>query len=151
VAEVLEDALGPMESLSADPDVETMAAWSTTMHERTIEESGVAYATYVRLKISGTVDAYADTVTQICEFPDDSNHAAFARLTTRALAGKQGLFDPAVKPTDAQLAFLKNFDLGFGERRLLFVIAAVRWWYRDLRDGKPDIPPRADLDAAKRI
>ena len=151
VAQVVEDALGPMDSLPSDPDIDTMTAWSKTMHERTIEESGVAYATYVRLKISGTVDAYADTVCRVCEFPSDSNHAVLARLTTRALARNLGYFEPAVTPTDAQLAFLRNFDLGFGERRLLFVIAAVRWWYRDLREGKPDIPPRAELDEAKRI
>ena len=27
----------------------------------------------------------------------------------------------------------------------------MRWWYRDLREGRPDIPPRADLDEGKRI
>jgi patatin-related protein len=151
VAQVVQDALGPVDDLPSDPKVEELTEWSRTMHERTIKESGVAYATYVRLKISGTVDAYADSVCRVCEFPDDSNHAALVRLTTRSLARNLGLFEPAVTPTDAQLGFLRNFDLGFGERRLLFVIAAVRWWYRDLRQRKPDIPPRDQLDRAKRV
>ena len=32
-----------------------------------------------------------------------------------------------------------------------FVIAALRWWYRDLEKGKPNVPQRAELDRAKQV
>jgi patatin-related protein len=151
VADILEDALGPLDELPSDPDLATLAEWNTTMHGKAIEHAGPAYSSYLRLKISETADRYAQTVCSVCDYPFDSNHAMFVRHAVRAWADKLGLFERSATPTKTQLGFLRNFDLGFGERRLGFVTAALRWWYRDLRDGKPDIPPRADLDQGKRI
>jgi hypothetical protein len=31
------------------------------------------------------------------------------------------------------------------------VTSALRWWYRDLQDGKPNVPPRDQLDRGKRL
>ncbi len=151
VAAVVQKAVGPLTQISSDPDVQTLAHWAETMHARTIEEAGVAYTTYVRVKISATIDRYAQTVCDVCDYPADSNHAVLVRHAIRALAASLGLFEQHVTPSEEQTAFLRNFDLGFSERRLLFVIAALRWWYRDLREGKPDIPPREGLDSGKQI
>jgi patatin-related protein len=151
VAAVLEDALGPLDELPSEPELETLSEWNTAMHGKAIDQAGPAYSSYLRLKISTTADRYAQTVCAVCDYPYDSNHAMFVRYAVRAWAEKLGLFERSATPTKAQLSFLRNFDLAFGERRLAFVTAAFRWWYRDLRDGKPDIPPRSDLDKGKRI
>jgi patatin-related protein len=151
VAGRVEQELGSLDQLPDDPDIQTLSGWGTRLHERAVAEAGLAYATYVRLKIRATVDDYARTVCDICDFPEDSNHALLVREAVRAGAGSQGLFDEVVEPTEAQIAFLRNFDLNYGQRRLLFVVAALRWWYRDLAAGKPEIPTRPQLDEGKQI
>lgn len=151
VAGFVEDALGALDELPPQPDLATLSGWNTTAHAAAIERAGPAYSTYLRLKVSGAVDRYAENVCAICDYPGDSNHAMLVRLAIRAWAERLGLFERSPETTPAQQAFLRNFDLRFGERRLAFVIAAFRWWYRDLRDGVADIPPRADLDRGKRI
>jgi patatin-related protein len=151
VASLVEEELGALSRLPDDPDLATLSDWNSQINARTIESAGLAYATYIRLKIRATVDRYARTVCQICDFPTESNHAFLVREAVRELGRTLGLYEECVTPTDAQVAFLRNFDLGYGQRRLLFVIAALRWWYRDLREGKADIPSRAQLDHGKQI
>ena len=87
----------------------------------------------------------------VCDFPDDSNHAQLVRAVLRTWTDERGLFQQQGEPTQEQLAFLRELDLGYGQRRLRFVTSAIRWWYRDLQDGKPDIPPRAELDKGKKL
>jgi len=152
VADFVEDVLGaPLQQLPRELDVQTLADWSRKLNEKTIAAAGFSYATYLRLKISGVVDRYARTASDVCEYPADSNHAMLVRAVLRAWAEEAGLFVQEISPTQRQIGFLRDFDLGFGERRLRFVTAAFRWWYRDLRKGRPNIPPRADLDRGKQI
>jgi patatin-related protein len=151
VADFLEDTLGPLDRLSSQPDLATLSGWNSTVHTEAIKRAGPGYSTYLRLKISGAADRYAENVCSVCDYPDDSNHAMFVRHAIRTWGEKLGLFAHSTTPTNVQQTFLRKFDLGFGERRLGFVIAAFRWWYRDLRQGKRDIPPRADLDQGKRV
>jgi patatin-related protein len=151
VATILEDTLGPLEELPPDPDLETLSGWNSAAHKEAIEQAGPAYTSYLRLKISAAADRYAQTVCAVCDYPFDSNHALLLRHAVRSWAAKLGLFERSSTPTQVQVGFLRNFDLGFGLRRLDFVNAAMRWWYRDLREGKPDIPSRSELDEGKRI
>jgi patatin-related protein len=151
VESVVEDELGPLAKLPDEPDIETLTSWNGRINARTIKSAGLAYATYIRLKIRATVDEYARTVCGIRNFPADSNHALLVREAVRELARTLALLEESVTPTDTQIAFLRNFDFGYGQRRLLFVIAALRWWYRDLGEGKDAIPPRQELDRGKQI
>jgi patatin-related protein len=151
VAAILEDTLGSLEELPAQPSLETLGEWNARMHDEAMEQAGPAYSSYLRLKISAAVGRYAQSVCSVCDYPFDASHAMFVRYAMRRWADSLGLFERSTTPTKAQLNFLRSFDLGFGERRLSFVIAALRWWYRDLREGKPDIPPRAELDEGKRV
>jgi patatin-related protein len=151
VAEIVNGVVGSTDGVPDDAQSAKLAEWTAAIHERTVEEAGLAYATYLRMKISGTVDRYADTVCNVCDFPDDSNHAQLVRIVLRRWAGDRELFSQQPEPTELQAAFLRHFDLGYHERRLRFVTSALRWWYRDLADGKPDIPPRSDLDRGKQI
>jgi hypothetical protein len=86
-----------------------------------------------------------------CAAQRDSNHAQLVRGVLRYWAAEAGLFRQEPEPTQEQLSFLRDLDLGYGERRLRFVIAALRWWYRDLGQGEPNIPPRDALDQGKTI
>ncbi|HEU0303508.1 MAG TPA: patatin-like protein [Gaiellaceae bacterium] len=151
VAAILEKTLGSLEQLPTQPSLETLGEWNAKTHAAAIEQAGPAYSSYLRLKISAAVGRYAQTVNAVCDYPFDSSHAMFVRYAIRRWTDGLGLFERSTAPTKAQLNFLRNFDLGFGERRLGFVIAALRWWYRDLREGKPDIPPRADIDEGKGV
>lgn len=151
VAEFVNGIVGAPEGLPADPQSALIAEWSSKINKETIAQAGLSYATYLRLKISGTIDRYAQAVCDVCDFPDDSNHAQLVRSALRRWADDRKLFSPAPEPTDEQLTFLRDLDLQYGYRRLRFVTSALRWWYRDLKAGKPDIPPREDLDRGKRI
>src|SRR5205823_6554703 len=111
------------------------------------EEAVLGYVTYIRLKIADVVERYAETVCVVCDYPGDSNHAQLVRAVLRAYASKRGLFAEEPKPTPQQVAFLRSFDLGYGERRLRFVLAALSWWYRAVE--RPGTPSREELDAGK--
>jgi patatin-related protein len=151
VAEIVGSVVGSLDDIPDDAQSAKLAEWTTEVNKRAIAEAGLAYATYLRVKISGTVDRYAESVCNVCDFPDDSNHAQLARSVLRSWAVERGLFSQQPEPTELQLTFLRHFDLGYQERRLRFVTSALRWWYRDLADGKSNIPPREDLDRGKQI
>jgi patatin-related protein len=151
VARFVEDVIGEANELPSDPESAEFAGWTKKINEQTIQHAGLAYATYLRLKISSTIDRYAQTVCDACDFPDDANHAQLVRSVLRSWADERDLFQQEGEPTQEQLAFLRELDLGYGQRRLRFVTSALRWWYRDLEEGKPNIPPREDLDRGKTI
>jgi hypothetical protein len=69
------------------------------------------------------------------------------RRVLRCWAEKQGLFEKHVPPSEQQREFLRNFDLGYGERRLRFVIAGLSAWYAHA--GEAGYPGRDDLDSGK--
>jgi patatin-related protein len=151
VAKFVEEIIGGTAQLPSDPESAEFAGWSKEINEQTIKQAGFAYATYLRLKISATVDRYAQSVCDVCDFPADSNHAQLVRAVVREWAEERKLFQQEGEPTEEQLTFLRELDLGYGQRRLRFVTSALRWWYRDLQDGKPNIPPRDQLDQGKRL
>lgn len=143
--------------------------WNNEVHEISISEAGMTYATYLRLKISSVLDGLAASICSVCDYPDDSNHAFLVRETVRAWGRQNGLFegvardaegDPCredgeseevspFRPTEGQTQFLQSFDLGYMRRRLRFMVAGVNWWYRCV--GRPNFPDRGDLDSAKAI
>jgi patatin-related protein len=151
VTEFVNGLVGSPDDLPRDAESTKFAEWGVAINKQTIADAGLSYATYLRLKISGTIDRYARMVCDVCDFPGDSNHAQLVRSVLRCWADERGLFSQQPEPTDDQRAFLRVFDLGYGERRLRFVTSALRWWYRDLADGKPDVPPRAELDLGKQM
>ncbi len=59
----------PEGSLPDNPDSEQLATWSAAGQHRTIAEAGLSYATYLRLKISGVVDRYAQTDLRRLQLP----------------------------------------------------------------------------------
>jgi Protein of unknown function (DUF3376) len=106
------------------------------VNQAAVESAGFGYATYIRMKISGIVDRYARTVCEIdiTNFPEDTDQASFVRSVLRSWARDRLLFKKSMPPSKVQLEFIQNFDLEYSQRRLLFVIAGLNWYYRDLLD-----------------
>ncbi len=73
VAEIVGSVVGSLDDIPVDTQSAKLAEWTTEVNKRTVAEAGLAYATYLRVKISGTVDRYAEAVCNVCDFPDDSN------------------------------------------------------------------------------
>jgi patatin-related protein len=159
VGKRVDDELGN-DPLASAPGEWPWKTWNDAMHKAAADETGAAYATYIRLKVSSVLDGFASSVCAICNFPAESNHAALVRAAVRAWGRGRGLYagvagdragvprgEAALRLTDTQTEFLRAFDVGFVRRRLRFVIAALNWWYQDV--GKQGFPKRAELDEGK--
>lgn len=138
---------GPLAQIPSSPASETLTEWSDAINAEAEQDAGFAYATYIRMKISGVVDRYAAAACAVSDYPAECNQAFLARSALRCWAEKTLLFEKRTPPSPDQIRFLQNFDLEYGERRLRFVIAGLNWWFRHA--GEPGYPTRAELDAAK--
>jgi len=138
---------GELKEIPKDPNDPKLAAIQTEAIEKAQQNAGFSYATYVRLKISGVVDRYAETAGLVCNLPPDSTHALLSRGVLRCWAEERGLFEKTIEPTDDQKKFLVSFDLAYSERRLRFVIDGVSALYKYA--GKEGYPERAQIDEAK--
>jgi patatin-related protein len=109
---------------------------------------GLAWTSYVGLKLYAVVERFALLASSICGFPADSNHAFFVRDVMLRRAEARGIVGvPAGSefPSPRQIEFLRLFDLGYGERRLRFTIRAVSALYVQ---GEV---PRESLNRVKRV
>ena len=138
---------GPLPEIPNDPSDPKLAEIRKRTEEEARRSAGFSYATYVRLKISGVVDRYAETACSVCDLPADSTHALLTRSVLRHWAEERKLFEQSIDPTPQQLEFLQTFDLGHGERRLRFVIDGLNHLYPHA--GTEGYPEREQIDAAK--
>jgi patatin-related protein len=138
---------GPLTGIPEDPASPQLAQIRKRLDEEARKSAGFSYATYVRLKISGVIDRYAETACAVCDLPTDSTHALLARSALRCWAEREKLFEQRVEPSPRQLEFLIAFDLGYGARRLRFVTDGLNHLYRSA--GTAGYPPREEVDAAK--
>jgi len=147
IAARVKEIVGPFDQIPTDPASPELAAIKKRLDEEARRSAGFSYATYVRLKISGVIDRYAQTACAVCDLPSDSNHALLTRSALRSWAERQKLFEPLVEPSPRQLEFLIDFDLGYATRRLRFVKDGVSHLYRTA--GQAGYPPRGEIDAVK--
>jgi patatin-related protein len=142
------EIVGPLPEIPKDPADSKLAEIRKRTEEEARRSAGFSYATYVRLKISGAIDRYAETACAVCDLPADSTHALLTRSALRCWAEERTLFEQRIEPTAEQLDFLVTFDLAHGERRLRFVIDGLNHLYP--RAGTEGYPEREQIDAAKR-
>jgi patatin-related protein len=148
VQELVRAAVGSLRAVPADPHSPELAQLRQRLDTAARQDAGFNYATYVRLKISGVVDRYAETACTVCDLPPDSSHAQLARRVVRCWAEGERLFEKeSIEPSDRQRRFLVDFDLDYAQRRLRFVIDGVSGWYACV--GKPGYPSREQLDDVK--
>ncbi len=138
---------GPLPEIPKDPNDPKLAAIRKRTNDEARGSAGFSYATYVRLKISGVVDRYAETACAVCDLPPDSTHALLTRSALRSWAEERQLFDQLIEPSPEQLDFLVNFDLAYGERRLRFVIDGVNHLYAAV--GVPGYAEREAIHPAR--
>ncbi len=158
VRDAIEASWGPIEKkvLELAPDLDDppvdpgdprLPTWSTNINNAARSLGELGYPMYVRLKISSAIDSFANAACLVCDYTDASNQSFLVRAILRDWARTEGLFEHEGSPTETQLQFVRDFDLAYAQRRLLFVIAGVSWLYRDV--GTEGHPGRQQLDAVK--
>ena len=140
-----------LDRLTRERSAADVVRWRTDVNEDAEAAGGFAYPTYVRSKVRGVVDSVARTICRLSDFPDDSNQAAFVHRVVRAWADTHLRRDAAggPAPVGQLVAFLRTFDLPYRTRRLRFVTDGLSGWYAHA--GTAGFPPRAEIDAAKRL
>ncbi len=149
-ARIVEIVGADLGSLTQNESAAEIAQWRTRINEDAKAAAGFAYATYIRTKVSGVLDSFAQTICRLSDFPDDSNQASFVRGVVRSWGETRLYRDEHGRqvPADDLVPFLRTFDLPYSARRLRFVTDGLSWWYADA--GKPGYPTRAQLDEGKR-
>ena len=74
----------------------------------------------MRLKISSAIDAFAEASCLVCDYTDESNQAFQVRAVVRGF-GEKELFQHE-RPLQTGSGFVRDFDLGYAQRRLHFVM-----------------------------
>ena len=172
VAAVVRGITTPEQLAATAPEDWPWTTWNAAANDAAVAEAGLTYATYLRVKIASVLEGFAGSISKICDYPEESNHAALVRSAVFAWGKRRGLLDdgapkplgadpceaedeehpPTIeprRPSDDQIAFLRAFDLGYARRRFRFVVAAFNWWYRCV--GVESFPRRSDLDEGKAI
>ena len=136
---------GGYSTISSIADIER---WRKAINERARDDAGISYAGYLQTKLDSVVAQLAGIVNGVCNFPNDSNHAAFTRNVMRIWALRRGIVGETVQPGEAQIRFLRTFDMAFRRRRLRFMVQALNGHYA--RVGEAGWPARTALDTAKK-
>lgn len=105
------------------------AAANQTGNEGAISSNPFGFQAYVRLKLLSVVEGMAAAVSRLLNYPATTSHALFVRHALLAWADAANLLQAEGDLSSAQQEFLRTFDLGYGRRRLTFVIGRVNHFY----------------------
>jgi patatin-related protein len=94
-----------------------------------IGSSGFSFQAYLGLKLLSVVEGIATSVSGVMNYPPTSTQALFVRRALLAWADDATLLSTDGGLSDDQKAFLRTFDLGYGRRRLTFVIGRLGHYY----------------------
>ena len=98
------------------------------VNEHVAKELPLAAKAYLQLKLFSVVEGMASAISGLLHYPERTTHEAFVRDAVITWARREQLLEPG-ELTDAQRAFLRTFDLGYGRRRLAFVIRRINHYY----------------------
>jgi patatin-related protein len=96
-----------------------------------IESNGVAFQAYLHLKLISVVEGMATAIAHLLRYPPTTTQALFVERALLNWADAQGLLQTESPISAEQRAFLRTFDLGYGQRRLAFVIGRLKKHYKD--------------------
>ena len=113
------EPLLPLEYSAANQAANAGAAGSSTF----------GFQAYLRLKLLSVVEGIATSVCRVANYPPPTTHALFVHKALLAWADAAGLLKTTGDPSDEQKQFLRTFDLGYGHRRLAFVVARMNHFY----------------------
>src|SRR4051812_8369119 len=94
-----------------------------------IESNPFGFQAYLRLKLLSVVEGMASSISRILRYSPESAQALFVRNALILWADGAGLLDTKGELSADQRSFLRTFDLGYGQRRLTFVIGRVSHYY----------------------
>ena len=132
---------------SADASPDQVLGWREEINATARQMAGFSHTSYTKLKLYSVVARLTDLVSHIREFPEDSNHRAYVRDVFFSWADDKCIFSDDTEGSQAQIEFLKTFDLAYSRRRIRFVIRGINLLYAKCTD--PLMPNRAQLDDAK--
>jgi patatin-related protein len=105
------------------------AAANQAANAGAVSSSSFGFQAYLRLKLLSVVEGIGTSVCRVADYPPTTTQALFVRQALLAWADAAGLLRTTGDPTDEQRQFLRTFDLGYGHRRLAFVIGRVNHFY----------------------
>jgi patatin-related protein len=94
-----------------------------------IGSSGFSFHAYLGLKLLSVVEGISTSVSGVLNYPPTSTQALFVRRALLAWADNAKLLATDSPLSDDQKSFLRTFDLGYGRRRLTFVIGRLGHYY----------------------
>jgi predicted acylesterase/phospholipase RssA len=94
-----------------------------------IASSGFAFQAYLHLKLLSVVEGMAAAISRLLEYPPTTTQALFVQQALLHWADDEGLLRADGPLTAEQVRFLRTFDLGYGQRRLAFVIGRLKNHY----------------------
>lgn len=143
--------------LDSNMTTEYMSKVRGIIHEKAGEFSKSSYPAYVNAKMLSVVEQFAIAVSNICNYPIDSNFYAFVREVIFKWAESNKLIVNADKNvsndtlSEDQILFLESFDFKYSLRRLRFIMNTVNGMYKVLENGKETKIKREDLNKLKGI
>src|SRR5262249_49960954 len=128
-----------------------VAEVSQAIEDAAQKESGLGYATYMRLRLAFLGDAYAGVITDTLQYPVGSYQTGVVMgvlpwYVNPCFGTGSGASARDIASRRRALAAL---DLGYHELRLRFVLAGLSAWYDPETEPTFRVPPRRDLDRAK--
>ncbi len=141
-----------------DMTLEEVQTVRDKVHAEARDQAGYLFDAYVQVKVHATVEQLARAVCRLCRFEDDSDQCELVWQVVHHWARARGLFagsepgdgaNPASSAESPQVQFLQNFDLGYSQRRLRFLIQGLNELYPLLGEQEVSRPRREALDRAK--
>ena len=156
LVEHLVDGILPAHGEQMQPSAAEVTAWRQTANEQAAAEAGYAFQSYFRLKVLRVAKRLETLVTGLAWPGGGVDMPVGARLGFLAALGEHNVFEidhleqpGAVTGSDAEIDFLKMFDVDYRVRRLRFVIRRLNELYR-VAEETPGIKPHIDrLDELK--
>ncbi len=145
VSQIAPAAVTGQEAGVAVMSAQQLSGWREQLTDAADDEAGFSRPTYLRLRMRSVIEDYASLIAARRRYPTGSTHAEFVRLVLREEAVSRGLLERRPEVTGAQQELLDSMDIGYEDRHLRFLIAALSWWYG--RDD--DAPAREQVDQAK--
>ena len=100
-----------------------------------IESNPFGFQAYLRLKLLSVVEGMESSISRILRYSPQSAQALFVRNVLILWADSEKLLDTKGELSADQRSFLRTFDLGYGQRRLTFVIGRVSHYYGEADRG----------------
>lgn len=149
IADLVHAIVGPQ--LDHAPDVDVIAEWRARANAQAAASSGFAFESYFRLKILTVLGRLERLLCDLAERAGVAVDGDVVRQRLRAW-GEHRLaavaLDGASGVRDAEIEFLRAFDVDYRVRRLRFVIRRLNELYRLVADGA-GTTTADDLDAVK--